>query len=116
MLKKDIETFAELHSKLISIRSDISVLSSKKPNDQLNEFKLKYINRILEGINKLIGDFKPDSEFCLFELESLPTNSDVLLILNLYVNAMKLFKDHNSQNDAIDLDWGRTEQVWNVKY
>jgi hypothetical protein len=28
---------------------------------------------------------------------------------------MKLFKDHNSQNAAIDLDWGRTEQVWNVK-
>lgn len=114
MRKKDIESFEELHSKLISVRNDILVLSSKKPNDQLNEFKLKYINKILDEINTLIGDDKPDSEFSVFEIESLPTNSDVLMILNLYVDAMRRFKSNNSKEETVELEWNKTNPVWNV--
>lgn len=55
MKKEDIERFEELWSKLLSIKSDVALLSSKKPSDQLNKFKIKYINDVLaKSIHSLV--------------------------------------------------------------
>ena len=40
MKREDIERYEELQSKLMSIRNDIAALSSKKPGEQLNKFKI----------------------------------------------------------------------------
>ena len=55
MHKEEIEKYDELHSKLLSLKTDFQILSGKKPNDNVNEFKLSIINKVLNSINELIG-------------------------------------------------------------
>lgn len=45
MHKEEIEKYDELHSKLLSLKTDFQILSGKKPNDNVNEFKLSIINK-----------------------------------------------------------------------
>lgn len=47
MLRENIEKYEELYSKLNSLKGDFVVLSGKKPNETVNEFKLKLINKLL---------------------------------------------------------------------
>ena len=115
MKKDDVERYDELLSKLESIRNDVAALSSKKPSDQLNKFKIKYVNDVLTKVNVLIGDDKPYADFEIFDEVDLPTNSDALMIINLYINGMKRFKLHNSTNKSVDLDWTHKERVWNLE-
>ena len=117
MHRKDVERYDELNSKLISLKGDIALLSAKKPNDTVNEFKLKLINKMLAQINDLIKEFKPENDFEAFDLDVLPTNSDVLMILNLYSNGMRRFKDANSiENSKMD-EWNTkfTSKVWDIE-
>lgn len=67
---------------------EFRILSGKKPNDPINVFKLKYVNKTLEAANDVLGDDKPYDDFEKFLEEDLPTNSDVLMILSLYLDRM----------------------------
>ena len=115
MKKEEIERYEELLSKLVSIKNDIAQQSSKKPSDQLNKFKIKYINDVLAKVNSLIGKDKPYDDFDIFDEVALPTNSDALMIINLYLNGMHRFKIHNSSDQSIDIDWAHKERVWNIE-
>lgn len=115
MKKEDIEKYEELWSKLVSIKNDVVLLSSKKPSDQLNKFKIKYINDVLAKVNTLIGGDKPYDDFDVFDEVALPTNSDALMIINLYLNGMERYRKHNSTEKVVGLDWEHTERVWNIK-
>lgn len=115
MKREEVERYEELLSKLMSIRNDIAALSSKKPGEPLNKFKIKYVNDVLMKINDLIGTDKPYDDFEVFDEETLPTNSDSLLIINLYINGMHRFKMHNSSDQSIDFDWSHKEKVWNIE-
>ena len=117
MHRKDVERYDELNSKLISLKGDIALLSAKKSNETVNEFKLKLINKMLAQINDLIKEFKPENDFEAFDLDVLPTNSDVLMMLNLYSNGMRRFKDANSiENSKMD-EWNTkfTSKVWDIE-
>lgn len=67
---------------------EFRILSGKKPNDPINVFKLKYVNKTLEAANDVLDDDKPYDDFEKFSEEDLPTNSDVLMILSLYLDRM----------------------------
>ena len=78
---------------------------------------MKVINKVLAQINELVGEFKPEDDFEAFDLDVLPTNSDVLMMLNLYMNGMSRFKDANSvENSKMD-DWDTkfTSKVWDIE-
>lgn len=115
MKKEDIELYEELLSKLISIKNDVALLSSKKPGEQLNLFKIKRINDVLTKINTLIGKDKPYEDFETFDEVALPTNSDALMMINLYLTSMSRFKKHNSTEKSVGLDWNQTEMVWDLE-
>ena len=115
MKKEDIERYEELLSKLMSIKNDVALLSAKKPDEQLNLFKIKRINDVLTKINTLIGKDKPYEDFETFDEVALPTNSDALMIINLYLTGMSRFKKHNSTEKSIGLDWNQTEMVWDLE-
>lgn len=115
MKKEDIELYEELLSKLISIKNDVALLSSKKPGEQLNLFKIKRINDVLTKINTLIGKDKPYEDFETFDEVALPTNSDALMMINLYLTGMSRFKKHNSTEKSVGLDWNQTEMVWDLE-
>ena len=52
--------------------------SKKKPEDLLNEFKVKNVNRVLSQIKSLLND-EPTSQFLdILDSDSLPSNSDAI--------------------------------------
>ena len=71
-----------------TLKYEFKTLSSKKPNDVLNEFKVKYVNKSLKAANELLGEDKPYEDFESFSDEELPTNSDVLMMLSLYLDRL----------------------------
>lgn len=86
---EDILNFEKIQSQLISLHEELSVLSKKSPNDSVNKFKVKMINPILHEANKILEDQnKPFDEFEEFDVDDLPSNSDVVLILGQYINCM----------------------------
>ena len=109
--------YDELRSKLVSVRDDIALLSAKKPHDQLNSFKLKFINNLLAQVNDLIGDFRPEEDFKQFDKVELPSNSDVLMMLNLYLTGMIRFKEANSIRKVVGGEFSDpfTKEVWNTE-
>lgn len=117
MKRKDVDKYEELRSKLVSVRNDIALLSAKKPHDQLNPFKLKFINNLLAQVNDLIGDFRPAEDFNEFDNVELPSNSDVLMILNLYLTGMTRFKDANSVRKVGGTDFSDAfaTKVWDTE-
>lgn len=117
MKRIDVDKYDELRSKLVSVRDDIALLSAKKPHDQLNPFKLKFINKLLAKVNDLIGDFRPEEDFKQFDNVDLPSNSDVLMILNLYLTGMTRFKEANSirKVGGTDFSDALATKVWNIE-
>ena len=89
----EAQNFEKLQAQLKGFYQEINTLSKKNPNDKVNEFKLKIINKSLTVANKFFDKDKlPIEGFDVFELESLPSNSDVLLILGQYINCLDEYK------------------------
>lgn len=92
----DVSFFEKVQAQLQGLFDEIGALSKKKPDDAINQFKLKIINPIMSQANKLLdGDYKPFSDFEQFDDESLPTNSDVLLVLSQYLNCLEKIRADN---------------------
>jgi hypothetical protein len=91
--------FDKAQEQLLSFYREIGSISKKKPSEPLNKFKLGFINQSLAKANELLGDeYRPFPDFSLFDVEaSLPTASDVVMMLDQYIQAMRKFRtDHPS--------------------
>ncbi|MBZ9806941.1 hypothetical protein [Mesorhizobium sp. ESP-6-2] len=94
--KEDVEQLEKLVGQLQGLHSEISQLAKKSPNDGLNVFKLKFVNRVLEVGNETLTDqYRPFDDFTQFDEASLPTNSDVTMMLALYIEQVERFRSDN---------------------
>ena len=94
--KNDIEVFEKVQSQIKALHEEIGILSKKKPDDGINKFKLKLVNNVLAQANKLLcKKYKPFPDFELFEMDRIPTNSDVVIILAQYLNCMEKLRSDN---------------------
>lgn len=93
---EDIEKLEKLIGQLQGLHSEISQLAKKSPNDGLNVFKLKLVNKVLENGNAILtGRYMPFDDFHQFDEDQLPTNSDVTMILAQYMEQAERFRsDH----------------------
>lgn len=107
--QKEIEIYEELKPKITSVRDTIKTLSSKKPDEILNLFKIRRINILLEQANSLLEDIKPYNDFNTFIEDELPSNSDVLLILELYLEAFHRYWINNTTHGSWEM-----EREWNI--
>lgn len=88
-----VEKFTMLSPMLDSVLEEMKEFSKKKQDGVLNPLKVKMINRILEQIKAILSN-EPTVEFLdLLDDETLPTNSDVVLILSQYRTVMNQFED-----------------------
>jgi len=94
--KEDVEKLEKLIGQLNRMYAELSVLAKKSPNDGINLFKMNLINKVLRSANEfLVGDYLPFDDFDQFSQDSLPTNSDVTLILSQYMEQVERFRsDH----------------------
>lgn len=92
----DVRDLEKLIVQLQGMHIEISILAKKAPNDGLNLFKLKLVNNILfKGNSILTGYYKPHQDFATFDESSLPTNSDVTMVLALYIEQAERFRSNN---------------------
>ena len=96
MNKNDIDIFEKLSGQLISVYEEISLLSKKNPNDAINKFKLKFLNKLINDGNEFLSEkYKPFDEFSIFEEDDMPFNSDVVFILSQYIQCFEKLRADN---------------------
>ena len=117
MKKEDVEQYEKLHGQLLTMRSQFEALSKKNPNDSVNDFKIGLVNKLLDDVNALIGDYKPFPDFEKFENSPRVFNSDVLIILAQYLTAMGSFKKANVtiEQSPINTEWMDSVETWNTE-
>lgn len=99
MNKANVDTFEKISGQLLSIYEEISLLSKKSPNDAVNKFKLKFVNKLLSQSNDYLGEmYKPFDDFDSFDEDDIPQNSDVVFILSQY---LQCFEKQRSDNVVI---------------
>jgi hypothetical protein len=92
----EVNNLGKLIVQLQGLHSEISLLAKKAPNDGLNLFKLNIVNKVLTRGNQILtGHYKPFEDFDNFNEEALPTNSDVTMILTLYIEQAERFRSDN---------------------
>lgn len=107
MTKEDIELYKKVFSQISGLYKEIGLLSKKNPNDAVNAFKLKFINKNLEDSNYLLGTDKPYKNFDCFGEDTFPTTSDVVMILDQYISALRRLKTCNTVSKKVQSsDWG----------
>jgi hypothetical protein len=95
--ESEVEAFLKLEAQLQSSRKEIGELSKKKPNDGVNKFKLGHLNAMLGKANDVLSDDLPLQGFTEFEVDQVPTNSDVVFVLAQYTDAIYRFRKCNTQ-------------------
>lgn len=93
-ITQEAVTQYELLCPLLSgIYGELQELSKKKPDTPLNNFKVKSINRVLEPIKELLKEENMYPFLDVLDMDDMPTNSDVVLILSQYIKSMDIFHD-----------------------
>lgn len=96
MKRKQIETFEKLNAQLEGFHQELSVLAKKSPNDTVNKFKLGFLNHVLSGANEFLPkQYRPFTDFNVFDEEELPTNSDVTFIIVQHLNCFEKLRADN---------------------
>jgi len=96
MKREDVDRFEKLVGQLSGIYDEMSVLSKKSPSDATNMFKLRFINTLLAQSNDLLSEhYKPFKDFTEFNIDDVPQNSDVVLILSQYLQCFEKLRADN---------------------
>lgn len=96
MNKNDVDVFEKLSGQLLSTYEEISLLSKKNPNDAVNKFKLKFINRLITDSNIYLDEkYRPFDDFDSFEEDDIPHNSDIVFILSQYIQCFEKLRSDN---------------------
>ncbi len=122
MKRDDVDTFEKLVGQIQSIYDELSLLSKKSPNDALNKFKLKFVNKLLQDSNLFLREsYKPFADFDIFDEDQLPTNSDVVFILTQYLQCFEKFRADNVEYSVgrwywtIETNKGAKERIETVR-
>lgn len=96
MDKKKSEEFTRAVHQVHSFYGEIGILAKKSPDSLINEFKLNFINDSLNDMNAILEDKKPFKSFSSFDLDKLPSSSDVVVILAQYLKSAANFYNENT--------------------
>jgi hypothetical protein len=92
----EVETLERLIGQLDGLHAEISQLAKKSPNDALNVFKLRLVNKVIAAGNKVLPKgYRPFEDFEQFDSDDMPTNSDVTIILTQYMEQSERYRSDN---------------------
>ena len=91
--KVQVEQFEMLVSLLRSSYSEVKELSKKKPDGALSNFKVNLINKILIPLKDLFANESVNQFLELLDTDTLPYNSDAVLVMGQYIAAAESFKN-----------------------
>jgi len=111
MKASDVNFFEKVKGQLQQLQNEISVLSKSKPDNAINKFKLGFINEKLGEANTILtGEFAPFKDFTIFDVDNLPTNSDVVMILSQYLDCLEAWRCANIHESAYNCYWNVTKE------
>lgn len=87
------EQYELLQPLLNGLYTEFKELSKKKPDSPINTNKGNIVNRVLNPTKDLLSGESVVAYLDILDLDELPTNSDVILILNQYLRATVSFKN-----------------------
>lgn len=91
--EEEVTKFEMLEKLLDASYDEMKELSKKKQDEVLNKFKVKLLNRVLSPIKEIMRN-EPIAEYLdLLDEDTLPSNSDAVLMIVQFQSAMKQFKD-----------------------
>jgi len=101
----DVEKMEKVSGQMEGLHKEISALARKSPNDDVNKFKLKFINSALEEANRVLGTtYKPFLDFSQFNEDDLPSNSDVAFIVGQYMEELETEEGRQHQKGYEPMD------------
>ncbi|MEK8130249.1 hypothetical protein WMW72_20285 [Paenibacillus filicis] len=108
-----VAKFDMLYPMINSALDEMREFSKKKQDGVLNPLKVKVINRLLDDIKEVLSA-DPSTEYLdLLDDESLPQNSDAVLILGQFRAAMDQFsKKYYGHHDGVGYSrrWSTVEK------
>lgn len=106
----EVNQFLMLRELVTGLYDEMKDFAKKSANETLNEFKIRSLNRVLIPLKEVLKD-QPTALFLdVLDESSLPTNSDVVIILSQYLTAMQKYEDRYHQKDP-----SRHVIRWNTK-
>lgn len=110
--EQQVARFDRLLHQLRELYNELSNLSKKAPDGAVNKFKLSIINEKLSETNELLGvDFMPSRQFTVFDVDGLPTNSDVVMMLSQYLDSLEAWRSGRIHKDGYDWYWNTDDGV-----
>ena len=88
-------TYDRLVPMLEAAHREMTELSKKKQDGVVNTLKIKMLNRLLSELSKIIEKDPSHAFVDMLDEETLPQNSDAVLILSQWQAALKQYKDRH---------------------
>jgi hypothetical protein len=95
---EQVTKFEMLNELTDSIYIEMKEFSKKKPDDALNAFKVKNVNRILIQLKEFLKTEPTVIFLDLLDEETLPTNSDAILIIGQFKASMDNYRKKYKSN------------------
>ena len=104
--EQHIEEFEKTLSQIEALHEELSIISKKAPNDVLNRYKVGLVNTIISRANKLLrAELLPFSDFNAFDVDELPSNSDVVIMLKQYIACLEKERENNIIRESCYWYW-----------
>jgi hypothetical protein len=94
-------TYDRLAPMLEAARREMTELSKKKPDGIVNTLKIKMLNRLLSELTKVIENDPSYAFVDMLDEETLPQNSDAVLVLSQWQAALEQYRNHHYGYDSI---------------
>ncbi len=94
-------TYDRLVPMLEAAHREMTELSKKKQDGIVNTLKIKMLNRLLGELSKIIESDPSHAFVEMLDEETLPQNSDAVLILSQWQAALKQYKDRHYGFDTV---------------
>jgi hypothetical protein len=110
--EREIEKFEILYPMLTSIHNEMQDFAKKKQDGVLNELKVKLINNLLNDIKEILKTEESSKYLNLLDNDTLPQNSDAVIIISQYLSSMHVFRDkyHGYDNIVREHRWFTKEK------
>jgi hypothetical protein len=93
MNREEIERLEKVTGKIEGLHREITLLAKKSSTDGLNNFKLRLVNGALAAANEILGDeHQPLEGFTEFEADDVPSNSDITVVLTIYLEELERYR------------------------
>lgn len=94
--KSEVESLEKLIGQLQGLHAEVTSLAKKSPNDAVNAFKLKLINKVIEFGNQVLGPkYRPFDDFERFDSDDVPSTSDVAMVIGQYMEEAERYRSDN---------------------